>query len=210
MVVTIMTGKRPELLDKTLESLFGVFPYLYNETLMALANGGDEPTQDVLRKYEVPYFHTKELLPIGQSISLLAQYAQQAGDKYWLIMEDDWLATDSDTVTKAVDIMDANPDITQIRLRHISETVLTRNMVTNEPITWQVHDGYRTAKAHLTFNPSIIRTKDIPKAFPCTGERHAQKNWHSNGMWLVAQLTPGIWKHIGQDNSLRLQTNSEV
>lgn len=209
MVITFLTGSRPELLETTLKSVFEMMPLLKDETLMALCNGGDKPTQEVLEKYGIPFMKTKELLPIGPAISLLAEYAEKTKERYWLHIEDDWKAVNGMSgINKAIFILETFVSITQVRLRHISEKVMDHHMITGVPIKWLRGKDFNYGKAHMTFNPNIMRTSDISKAYPCSGERDAQKKWLSNNY--VAQLDPGIFKHIGGDNSLRLKTKAEV
>lgn len=209
VIITILTGSRPELLKRTLQSLFEVMPELRSQHILALANGNDQPTIDVLEKFDVSYKTTAKLLPIGEAISLLADWVLKSGMKYWLSLEDDWQAVSSG-VSKAVWILDRFPDISQVRLRHTSEWVMPKHMITGVPINWHRRNGFLYATAHRTLNPNLARVEDIPKCFPCTGERHMQKRALKNGLTTIAQLEPGIFKHIGAENSLREVTKCEL
>lgn len=209
VITTILTGKRPELLRETLESTLHYVPEIRDGMIVALVNGGDKPSCDVLKEFEVAYFKTKELLPIGEAVSLLAEKALKSKATKWLHLEDDWKATKSGLL-KALWILDTYPNIAQVKMRSITDPVLKKHMITGEPLLWQRKAGFLYGVSHITFNPSVIRTKDIPKIFPCTGERDAQKNAMKNGLNITAQLDPGIWTHVGDENSLRLQTGCEV
>lgn len=209
MVITLLTGRRPELLERTLAAIADNKPSLFNQTFIVFNNAGDKETSDVLDRYELSnVIVNNETYPIGVAASLLAHKAYQSGEDIWLHLEDDWELQDVDW-TKALSLIE-NKQVSQVRLRCDNETVLKKHMITGQPIEWEERDGYRvTDKAHYTMNPSLIRVEDIPKIFPCTGERDAQRNWLPT-MKNVVQITPGMFKHIGDDNSLRLVTKCEV
>lgn len=208
MVITILGGGRPKLLEQTIRSLFKKMPYLKKENIIALINNSDEESVGLLKGYGITKIvGSHKQLPIGEAISILAELAYQTKEEYWLHIEDDWQAMDKG-IHQAIKILDKNKNISQIRLRLDSEKVLDKHMITGVPIKWNNKGSYKIGKAHLTFNPNIIRVKDIPKAYPCTGERNAQKNWLKNDY--VAQLIPGIFKHIGEGKSLREVTKCQV
>lgn len=211
MVITFLTGSRPVLLRQTLKSFFEHYKDYSNDKIYILINGNDQPTHNLLFKeflnYPLEVITTPKLLPIGRAISMLAKVAEHSGEKYWCHIEDDWRCVDNNMQT-AIDILEKNKDISQVRLRHIDERVLHKHMITGMPIVWQRNNGWFKAKAHMTFNPNIIRTADISKPFPCSGERNAQKNWLDNDY--IAQIDGGMFKHIGDNDSLRLKTKCEV
>lgn len=134
-----------------------------------------------------------------------------------------WLA---DTVEIA-----SNPAIGQVRLReeaHLGRLVTlpdgvhgdgsgasNTNWIDGRPVAWQVVPGapFMVSAHHLTFNPFIMRTELIgdgkPQApgepirgvFPAENERHAMARFYALNL-LVAQLRPGIFRHIGEGRSL--------
>jgi len=206
MVITILCGQRPKLLRRTLFSLFKQMPQLKNEKIIVLINGKDDESLSLIKRYGIKkYLTTESIQPIGVNLSILAELAYETKERLWFHLEDDWQALNSD-IDRAVDILDKHEEISQVRMRLDKEPVLNYHMITGEPIIWQYKNGYKVAKAHYTMNPSLIRTTDIHKAYPCTGERDAQKNWLDNQY--VAQLVPGIFKHIGV-KSLRKITKCE-
>lgn len=212
MIITILTGQRPKLLQDTIESVLQHVPELFEHRVVVFNNAGDKPTTELLNTYNFidDIITNQGTLPIGAAISLLASKAYESGERFWCLLEDDWAAQSGGWVEQAIDLL-KNPEVSQVRLRLESEPVLKNHMITGEPIVWVEEKGYKiTEKAHMTFNPSIIKTVDIPLIFPCTGERDAQKNWLYRNMGEVVQLVPGVFKHIGDDNSLRLKTNCEV
>ena len=149
--------------------------------------------------------------PIGPSMSRLADAAARSGRRWWLHLEDDWRAVDDPGwLDRARAILATRREISQVRLRRSAEPVLPRHMVTGRPLVWRRHPGHVTSPdAHLTFNPSLVRTADIPTGWPCTGEADAQRRWHTAGRRAVAQLTPGVFAHIGHADSLRQRTGHD-
>jgi predicted O-methyltransferase YrrM len=217
IAATVLTGRRPDLLDQTLHRMQAVSPgLLMRSHLTVLHNGGDAETAAVLSKYTSvidEVITTSKLLDIGQATSRLAEHARASGRRYWFHLEDDWclLPVDPDWLSRAQTILHTRPNIAQVRLRHHAEPVLSRHMVTGRPLNWTTYAGYRmTADAHYTVNPSLIRVKDIEKVWPATGERDAQQRAHRAGLRSVAQLLPGVFVHTGGTASLREVTKCEA
>lgn len=88
------------------------------------------------------------------------------------------------------------------------------NWIDQRLVPWHVHpDGaFMLGAHHLTFNPFIMRTELIGGAaekagepirgvFPAESERHAMARFYGLNL-LVAQLRPGVFRHIGAGRSL--------
>lgn len=213
LVITLLTGRRPELLENTLHRMQLCAPGLLRRAhVIVMHNSGDPETAAVLDKYADfidDTVTTQNLLTIGEATSRLARLAHLTDRKYWLHLEDDWalLPTTPDWLAQAQTILHSRPNIFQVRLRHHTETTLDRHMVTSRPIRWAACAGYRmSVDAHYTANPSLLRTRDIAKIWPAEGEREAQRNAHRAGLRVVAQLMPGGFVHTGGDKSLREAT----
>lgn len=211
VVVTILTGGRPELLRQTLMDARREYPgFLESAYVVVLHNGGDEETTNVLRRYEDiidTLTVNGSMAGIGSAISQLAAMSQWSQRRYWLHLEDDWaaMAGGGDWMKRSKAILDEHPNVAQVRLRRDTDTVLARHMVTKRPLNWEPHGEWSsTPDAHLTFNPSLVRVQDISKGWPCSGEADAQVKWHSAGKRSVAQLHPGVFTHIGDADSLRI------
>ena len=209
LVITVLCGGRPSLIDDTLES----FPkqLLRDAHVMVIHNGADDATGKVIERFSSSVdklIVNEELLSIGDNCLIAAEYAQSSGHKYWLHLEDDWTydTFDHSWLDAAKEALEA-PEIAQVRLRHIGQTVLTRHMVTNRRIMWTPQRKWLTAEAHLTTNPSLVRTCDATKMWPANGERAMQKKALQFGMGTVAQLYPGAFHHTGDGQSLRAITN---
>ena len=216
LMITILTGRRPELLRKQLGSLRINAPGLLETARVhVLINGGDPETREIVAaagvhtpnlSYEV---QSQEVWKIGPATSHLARCAYDSAQPHWLHLEDDWeiVTPHHGWFNEARTILQTDSDVRQVRLRHITEPVLTQHMHTRQPITWRTTDNpnstYLHSPAHWTFNPSLVRTADIPSIFPVDGERTAIRNAHRHGLdRKIAQHAPGVFRHIGGGDSL--------
>lgn len=214
VVLTLLTGRRPDLFARTVESALENAPGLLEESLVVvLVNGGDadslafvERFSDVIDRRLV----TPRVRPIGRSVSTLSHWAGRSGRRYWLHLEDDWECRPVDGwLDEAKGLLLAGA--AQVRLRRAEERVLDRHMVTREPLLWVERGDHRwSSDAHYTLNPSLVWTSSAEDAWPATGERAAQRRWHRRGMTVSAQHLPGVFAHIGQDRSLREATGCEA
>jgi hypothetical protein len=124
--------------------------------VLALNNGGDWPTWEVLERFDDLIdltVATQKLLPIGESVSYLFKIAQELETEYLLHLEDDWEAGPGEWYDQAARLLDGG--IFQVRLRQADERVLPNHMVSKHPLRWTIWpDGYRTSPdAHYTLNP---------------------------------------------------------
>lgn len=198
MVITILTGRRPELLAQTLDSFAS---HLVGNEVIVLHNGGDKPTARLLADYPYKVITTKNWLSNGKAISKLAGYAKDSGEENWLMLEDDWLYIEDKLWLTLAEFLLSSNRVGQVRLRLNNETVLNKNMVTRQPIDWDNRFNYKIGNGHYTNNPAIMKVEDIAKVWPAGSELQAQINYHKLNK-PVAQLIPGIFKHIGNGNSL--------
>lgn len=211
MIVTLLTGKRPQLLKRTIDSVLDKTPELFENKVIVLNNAYDKGTNEVLKQYDFidEIIVRKKTVSIGRAVTILSEAVKKSGEELWLHLEDDFECLYSGWLPQAIKLA-KNPGISQVRLRVDSDKVLNSHMITGEPIEWRKRAGFKiSSNAHFTMNPSIIKTEDIDKIFPCTGERNAQKNFISE-MKSVVQLEPGVFEHIGGGQSLRLVTKCEV
>jgi hypothetical protein len=120
-----------------------------------------------------------------------------------LHLEDDWETTtlDAGALARAADVL-ADPTVGQVRLRHRSEQVLDRHMVTRRPIVWTTGDRQRRGDAHFTFNPGMVRADVADRVFPAVDEVDAQRRFLTTGLDVV-QLEPGVFRHTGEFDSRR-------
>lgn len=204
LVVTILTGRRPHLLERTLKALAGFWDW-DDMVACVLVNGTDAETLQVLTDW-LPdgACGVDRWLSIGEATSACARLALSSECRYWLHLEDDWeaLRNPKGWYEESCAILDSHT-ADQVRLRDSNEKVLKHHMVTGRPIRWRDGGNFKVGEAHLTFNPALMLTHHIPDAFPCSGERVAQRKWLKAGHTKVAQHVPGIWRHIGGGESLR-------
>lgn len=217
VVVTLLTGRRPAHLDLTLSRLQDAAPgFLSRAHVLALHNGGDAETKEVLAKYRNVIdqsLTSSTLFGIGEATSTLARWAEMSDRKYWLHLEDDWamIPTTPDWLAQAQRILHTRRDVYQVRLRHTHERTLAKHMVTGRPMHWYDHGSFHLARdVHYTLNPALMRVSDIGKVWPAAGERDAQKRAHAGRLRQVARLTPGVFAHTGDDASLRELTGCKV
>lgn len=211
----MLTGDRPDLLRRTLESLRAACPGLLEESVVvALLNGDDAESAAYLGR--LPFVdevlrHTGGVLPIGAAASrLMNALAERREVGAILHLEDDWEAAPTPSAAggwlkRARAILDAHPEVGQVRLRSVQEKVLAHHMVTRRAIRWERRPGFLlSVAAHYTFNPSLVRAGDVPSVFPCRSEGEAQERFLGAG-FATAQCLPGVFRHIGAHRSRRLQ-----
>jgi hypothetical protein len=221
VALTILTGRRPALLSDTIDSLRAYAPGLLESAQVIVlhndgGSGADPLTRAQIELLRASVVETTSLYPIGRATSLLERAVRQSGAAYWLHLEDDWRLSSAtpgwlDHAREILGTQKRPTDVAQVRLRHWSERVLPRHMVTRAPITWLHHRApgrppHATAQAHLTFNPFLARTDALTPAFPCTDEADFMDRGHSLGLRTVANLYPGVFTHLGEGSlSLRAQ-----
>jgi hypothetical protein len=210
VALTILTGRRPALLARTLAAM--PVELLAAAHVVVLHNGGDEETSRVLEAYlpavDRLHVHPGELLPIGEAASLLAMLALDSGKPLTLRLEDDWVASGDgvEWLAWARAILFEDLDVFEVRLRLASMACWSKHAITGAPIVWRDHGHYRTAEGHLSIAPTLCRTADLAQIFPCDGEKDAMRQAHAAGLRRIAQLVPGVFEHIGDGQSLRKQT----
>lgn len=198
LTIAVLTGRRPELLAKTLSSFVTYQGSVWGDAVrVVLHNSGDEATADVLSEYPWDVVRTIEgpLLPIGQASSHLLEMVGEADSTYVLRLEDDWQADATPFLDDAVRLLE---DVGQVRLRKFHEPVLSTHRITKKPIEWVKHETghYVAESAHFTHNPSLMRTWDAVALGPYTDELHASRKFLEAG-WASAQHLPGAFRHLG-------------
>jgi glycosyltransferase involved in cell wall biosynthesis len=206
--VGVLTGGRPDLMRRTLDALAATAaPALEAAHVLVLVNGPDAAAERYLRG--LPFVDrvqtTPRRQPVGQATTaLMRALAATPGVELLLHLEDDWevCTLSSGWLTRAAEILRSEPGVGQVRLRHRSDRVLKRHMITSQPLSWAPSpDVLRSPSAHFTFNPSMIRAGDVPLVFPALDERSAQRRFLATGMG-TAQLSPGVFRHVGERRGL--------
>lgn len=208
VTVAILTGHRPGLLQRTLESLP---TWLWDDArFVVFHNGVDIETRKELEDWDFDVLikgRNGSPLPIGPAASILLRHAAVVDTLYTLYLEDDWVfepgsSNGTDWLINGLRVLADDPKVGIVRLRQVVEPVQPHNMVTGEVIHWRTPgNGYRLSRnAHYTCNPTLMRTVDLP--WPAAGENDAQRKFEASNLW-TAQLVPGVFRHIGGQNSLR-------
>lgn len=210
VVLTILTGRRPDLLQTLLRSLERAAPrLLLRSEVIVLHNGGDGATTAAIQPWRAlvdDLLVSSNLLTIGHATSILAEAAFRSGKPFWLHLEDDWqaLPTHPEWLEIARDQLMVADDMVEVRLRHVGEPMKGKHRVTGEEIEWQREDGVVfSPSCHLNFTPALRRTGVARRVFPADDEQHAQLRAHQAGFTAVAQLDPGLFVHTGYERSLR-------
>lgn len=207
--IGLLTGGRPDLLRRTLESLSAHAPRALAEAyVLVLVSSRDAETESYVRS--LPFVDrtvvSDEPLSVGRATSrLVTELAATRGVETVLHLEDDWASATlvDGWLARGVELLQAAPRIGQVRLRHRSEPVLAHHMVTRRPIVWSAEGDVLTSPAaHFTFNPSLLRARDVPRFFPCATELEAQRRFLRAGL-ATAQLSPGVFRHIGGGRSVQ-------
>ncbi len=209
IILTLLTGQRPELLRRTLTALQAALgERLAGIPGIVLVNGGDEPTHRVLDTAPTHWRRLEsrgEVLPVGPAWSRLMREALSLSECGLVFhLEDDWVAAvrGTDWLSRAAEVLASDPSVGQVRLRSAAEKTLPYHMITRRPIRWVTRGDLAVASsAHFTFNPSLVRAAEMARIGPAADERDAQKHYLAQGLW-TAQLLPGVFRHIGQGQSL--------
>ena len=216
LLVTVLTGRRPRLLSRTLRTIERhARDLLERARVVAFINGGDQPSVDVVQRYS---WVTKcivgdePLLGIGAAVTYLWQQAKVGDAEYLLHLEDDWECHRGGWFGPAQKILDRDPKIGQVRLRRdvptsaVGHAVMRYHMVTGKPLRWETKRlgdvRYLRARAHLTFNPALVHGRIAEQLIPCSSEKDAAARFHQLGL-LAAQWLPGAFGHMGNEQSLR-------
>lgn len=200
LTINVLTGRRPELVQRTLDSFATNHPQVWGmATRTVLHNGGDQETSDVLDRFE---WHDRQtldrLLPIGEATARLAGQAKDAGCELVLRLEDDWEARPGDWWDDAAGLLEV---VGQVRLRRSDERVSARCMVCRQTTRWKQHGNGETGHAHFTYNPTLMTLGTLLALFPHRDEQDAMRRFHPRP---VGRLLPGVFAHIGGDGrSLR-------
>jgi GT2 family glycosyltransferase len=193
VIVTLLTGRRPDLLAKTLASLEGS-----GIEIDFFVNGADTESLQVVHDSGIvnSLHHWPEWLGIGAAMNRVAEHV--AGeDGYWLHLEDDWELTRPIDIRTAQAFLDDHPEVGQVRLRRRDDGASHRHYLTKRRINWQ-GEGIKIGNAHATWNPALQRTS-AAQVYPVTGEVDFMRKMPQ----INAQTDPGHFRHLGEGRSLR-------
>lgn len=223
LIITILTGARPELLTQTVQSFQHIAPGVLDSAYVIVChNGRDETTMICIEMMpfidELVTVGGPDMIPMGDAMGALAFAVRDHGRKnpdrqMWMHLEDDWTAATTtpgwEWIETSRRLLRTRPDIGQVRLRHRCEITKNAHLLTRAPITWSPipndPSGALVAAAHWTANPSITRVADAASVWPAGGEGEAIQRFAETGA-LVAQINPGVFHHAGGQQSLEGHT----
>lgn len=187
---TILTGTRPDLLQRTLDGSRDVFAQC--DRVVAFANPADPETMAVLDGCGLDLEIMRNdgpRLDNGRATTACAMAARESACDLWFHLEDDFVpvpelvAALPDWLAIACDIA-SNPAIGQVRLReesHLGQLVKLPdglhgdgsgasniNWVDGRPVPWRTTPDapFMVGNHHWTFNPAIMRTAVIGTGVP--------------------------------------------
>ena len=208
VAVTVLTGARPALLERTLASVEATAPGLLGTAhVTVLRHSGDQGTAGVIYAHRAVIDEVLEVGDppmIGDAWTTLMGSALAAGRRWVLHLEDDWesVTFHASWLDHARRVLADRGDVTQVKARHRREWVLPHHMVTREPLVWHPDAAHRclVADAHWTFNPALMRCADVAEVLAGGSgdhEKAVQRLAHRLGYRGCAQLLPGVFAHIG-------------
>lgn len=191
MIITVLTGRRHDLLDRTLRNIPPA-------TVFVNDISRDPRSVEIAKQHDCQVSGWEEWTGVGESMSRIAEWVKQFPG-YWMHVEDDWSARGPIPFDECFTFLDHHPEVGQVRLRRRSDGASGRNYLTKARIEWT---GGRilTGNAHATWNPTICRTSDA-ELYPVEGEVEFMRN-HSERYELNAQH-PGCFTHTGDGRTLR-------
>lgn len=230
LCITVLTGNRLELLKRTLESLNRAdSAVLESAYVVVFLNGKDEETAAYLshKTFIDEFLYEPSPLPepIGKAMRRLVRRVQKTDARFLLHLEDDWECTakDASFLLDAGTILQMQEKVGQVRLRSASEKTSLQHMVGGSFHAWQDTEiggvKCKVSGLHFTFNPSLVRVRDLSSIFSNTApdlgvrqrghERDVAANFKRFG-WSVAQLMPGVFRHIGIGKLSRVSKNRKA
>jgi hypothetical protein len=181
--------------------------------VIALHNSGDTETRDILNQYPIDLVYTvlDGLWTIGRASSELFKITSTERRSFTLHLQDDWECQDRNSQwwTDAMQLLDTDPVIGQVRLRLTREQTMINSLdVDGKKVSWSDFKGHRLSRrAAWTLNPFIMRTHELPTSIK--DERDGMVQF-SKKRQSVAQLVPGVFKHIGdKGESLKARAEKE-
>ena len=206
ITLCLTIGNRPDLLKKTLQSLF---ENAHFSKVIAINDFGDQQTNEVF----------KNMCPDGKLLSLDKKLGHHAAvdfmyknvdTPYVFHCEDDWLFEKSIDLVKIIETLKKNTWMSGICLRSLSDFTFSSNEA--DKIIYETHNGlnfYRLDKMHeqwhgFTFNPHVASI-DLWRQFsPFSSykkERHISRAIRKEEL-VMCYLEDGGCSHIGEDRSV--------
>jgi hypothetical protein len=211
VTLCLTMGKRPEELTKTLQKLLSLQSFA---RVIAINDFRDAPTNQAFLK----------VCPQGELICLDRQLGHHAAVDYMYAKvttpyvfhcEDDWLFNESLDLGKAINLLNALPEVSQACFRDLQDCYLTdEEKLQAKKCNAHGVDFYRIDHLHpqwhgFTFNPSVFKLdlwRHLGGFSSFKKERHISRKLRSLGQY-TAYMAPGPCAHIGEGVSVSIQPN---
>lgn len=160
MISLVITAcNRPDLLDRTLNSLFAANIQEFTEEIIVIEDSGKECNDALIKKYSgIKWLANCERK--GQILSVDRAYSI-ANSEYILHWEEDWLCLTKDAyefIIPSVELLDNHPEICMVGLRGVNDTMKQPVMKDRDYLYLDPkHKGHWHG---FRFNPGLRRKSD--------------------------------------------------
>lgn len=203
----LLSCGRPDLLMRTLGSFFQYNTY-HIESYYVYEDSGIKGVNEEVEKAfpQVTFINGEER--VGQVIALDRLYSY-AKTEYIFTCEDDWLFYRSGFIERSIPILESDPKILQVWIRHLSD--LNGHGTIATPNSYRIVKSNHRGLFHgFSWNPGLRRLSDWERIGPFS--RHTTFNpakagqseidigklYHELGYYAVV-LKEGYVRHIGQN-----------
>jgi hypothetical protein len=171
---TITSCDRIDLLEKTLNSFMSINNYEIDEFIMSDDSGNEEISNHLKTKYGDKFKIISNNPKVGLSKSIDNLFSS-AKNEFIFHCEDDWMFdTNLNLINDSLSILNENPDIHQVSVRHnycnphkpSGEKQTTSTLVEY----WILNQEFRSTPTQVwngySWNPGLRRKSDYLKMFP--------------------------------------------
>lgn len=206
VTLCLTIGNRPDLLKKTLNSLFANAHF---HKVIAVNDFGDKQTNDVFKKMCPDGMLLSPDKKLGHHAAVDFMY-KHIDTPYVFHCEDDWLFEKSIDLTGVIEILNKNKWMSGICFRNLLDFKISPRDFSS--VVHESHDGmnfYRLDQLHdqwhgFTFNPHVASVDLWRKFGPFSfykKERHISRAIR-NQQLVMSYLQDGGCSHIGDDRSV--------
>lgn len=171
---TITSCNRIDLLEKTLNSFMSINNYEIDEFIMSDDSGDEEISKQLNKKYGNKFKIISNDSRIGLSKSLDNLF-NSSENEFIFHCEDDWMFdTNPNLISESLSILDENPDIHQVSVRHdhcnphkpVGEKQYTSTSVEYLILSQEFRSTPTQMWNGYSWNPGLRRKSDYLKMFP--------------------------------------------
>lgn len=204
--VTLTTCGRLDLLKSTIDSFLATNSYPIDD--FTIICDDPESNNSVFREYGKDFKVICNSENIGQKKSLDILFSN-AKNEYIFHLEDDWYFDNkSPYILNSIKILENNPDIHQVWLRHEHDNphkTIGENEILEDFSYRYVDPNFRGCWCGYSWNPGLRRKSDYLKMFPSGITKHVDELdcslYVKNFNYKVVLLNPTVCYHIGYGRS---------